>query len=260
MPCCSKVLHQQRGRQAAVDLDLVVAPFARPREHLAGDVGGQQGHLPAGQLGKVLAEQEGEAVRLLPGGAGGAPDVQPPLVAAGARISSGITVVAQRLERVVVAEERGLGRHHRLDDLGRAVRCPAGVRNWATSSPIELELALRTAASSRVRPGTPCPAPGRSRCAPGAACGCSRNPGRSCDRPHRAASVRTRRTISSAISDSGSTGRPARPGPRSPACPRRPRWLRPGRGPARRPRGSPRSRAGRPGPCRSGPRPAQFGP
>ena len=90
MPCCSKVLHQQRRRQTAVHLDLVVAARAALRQHLPGEVAGQKGDLPPRQLREMLAQQQGKAVRLLPGGAGGTPDVQAALVLA-APNQSGIT-------------------------------------------------------------------------------------------------------------------------------------------------------------------------
>ena len=72
-----EVLHQIGDRQAAVYLELGVAPRLRPAPARRCEMSVPRMRSPSpSSIGKVLADQHGDRVRLLPGGAGRAPDRQ----------------------------------------------------------------------------------------------------------------------------------------------------------------------------------------
>src|SRR5262249_26840259 len=89
---------------------------AGPREYLGGEIARDDLDAPARELGKGLAEQHGDAVRLLPAGARRTPHREPALAAAPGE-EFGQDRPAQRLEGVNVTEERGLVGGHGLDHL-----------------------------------------------------------------------------------------------------------------------------------------------
>src|SRR3546814_2814177 len=77
-----EVFHQQRDRQAALHLELRVEAFLRLVEDLVREVGGDDLDPPARQAGRLLLEDHGEGIGLLPARAGRAPDAD--LLACGA--------------------------------------------------------------------------------------------------------------------------------------------------------------------------------
>ena len=71
-----EVAHDETGGQAAIDLDAVVAAGLGALDDLGADVGALDADIPAGERGKVLVQEHGQAVGLLAGGAGRAPEAQ----------------------------------------------------------------------------------------------------------------------------------------------------------------------------------------
>jgi epoxyqueuosine reductase len=102
---------------AAAHLQLAVHARGGADQHRLRQVRGEDADTPAGQQGEVLAQQQRDAVGLLPAGAGGGPDDE--------RARGGPALdhlrqedLPERLVGVDVAEERRLVGRHRLHDLG----------------------------------------------------------------------------------------------------------------------------------------------
>ncbi len=117
-------LHEIGRREPAGHLQLTVPSDPRACEDVAGQIAAQYAHVPRRERGEVLPDDHRDRVRLLAGRAGGAPDRELALcLPPGDHL--GEQLCPERFERVHVAEERGLVRGHRGDDLAvQPVRRP----------------------------------------------------------------------------------------------------------------------------------------
>src|SRR5579859_7257859 len=103
------------GREAAVHFDAVIAGGLAAVDDFGADIRALDFDIPGGELGKVLAEQHGDAVSLMAGGTGGAPNAK----AAGdapAFKQGGQQFGAQQLEGAAITKEAGFVDSHGLGD------------------------------------------------------------------------------------------------------------------------------------------------
>src|SRR5262245_30394854 len=99
-----EVFDQQGRGEAPIDFDLVVARLAGALQDLSANIACQESNLPVNQLREVLANEDREAIGLLPEGAGGAPDVQLPFLMAEA-YQFRQNRLTECLKRMLVTEE-----------------------------------------------------------------------------------------------------------------------------------------------------------
>ncbi len=112
-----EILDQELYRQAALHLELAEQPGAGFFQHGTRQVGGDDLGAPAGELFAHLLQHHRDRIGLLPGRTGRAPDAQ--RFAAGARLQQfWDQLLAQMIERQLVAEEERLVGGHRLDHVG----------------------------------------------------------------------------------------------------------------------------------------------
>ena len=122
-----EITDHEAGGQAAIDLDAVIEAGLGALDDLGADVGALDANVPAGEQGEMLAEEHGQAIGLLAGGAGGAPEAQGAAVAAGFD-EFGQQLGAQQLEGAGVAEEAGFVDGHGLGDGALEGRVLAGAQ------------------------------------------------------------------------------------------------------------------------------------
>ena len=113
-PSCVKCATSRRIARPRCTSKCEYRALFRARDHFGAEIGGDQVDRPA--LGRQLevVQHHGDRIRLLPGGAGGAPDAQALARARGSCRSCGRTSSRNLLERRAVAKEGRFVRRHRL--------------------------------------------------------------------------------------------------------------------------------------------------
>src|SRR5579875_1058322 len=119
-----EVLHEEADRETALHLELRIDSGFRLGQDVPRDVRGDDLVAPAAQLGRVLAQQHGDGIGLLPARGGRAPDAE----AAARRARLDQVRQDQRdelVEGLLVAKEERLVRRHRIDDIADESLAPA---------------------------------------------------------------------------------------------------------------------------------------
>ena len=105
--------NEHAGGQSTIHLDAVIASLARTPHDFSADVGSFDAKTPAGQLRKVLPDEDGKRVCFLPGRASSAPQAQPPGCAT--RFNEfWYDLGPQQIKGSAIAEEAGFVNGHRL--------------------------------------------------------------------------------------------------------------------------------------------------
>ncbi len=108
-----EILKEHAGRQTAIDLDALIAAGGGALDHFGREVGAEDLDAPAGEKREMLAEQDGQGIRLLAAGAGGGPETKEAGIAA-AFDERGEEMVAEKVERGGVTKKAGLVDGHGL--------------------------------------------------------------------------------------------------------------------------------------------------